>query len=333
LADVSHIFRWDLDKTYLATEFDTAMDIWRTFRQTAEEKRNIPGADSLLRALLSDDGNDLRVVTFISGSPQEMRQVLTKKLQMDGIEPEHFVLKPNLKNLLKGRFRAIRGQIGYKLDALLRLRSQAALAPETLFGDDAEADAFVYSLYADVVAGRVGEDVVAKVLKKAKVYDDQVSDILTLVRGCQMGDTVCRIVINLARRSPTGQFGAWGPRLVPVHNYFQASLVLFADAVLSAGDVHAVGVHMNRDHQFSPGMLANSAQDLVRRCGWALPALERLVEELPTLSVSDSVSARMVPGALADVIADRVATHVPAALPEAEHQVPDYARLVEGFVG
>ena len=33
---------------------------------------------------------------------------------------------------------------------------------ETLFGDDAEADAFVYSLYADVLAGRVGEDVLAR---------------------------------------------------------------------------------------------------------------------------------------------------------------------------
>ena len=101
-----------------------------------------------------------------------MRKNLEDKLRLDGITWDSFTLKPNLQNLLRLRFRAVRDQLGYKLPALLRARAPpltesgeaAAACRETLFGDDAEADAYVYSLYADLLAGRVGEDVVMRVL-------------------------------------------------------------------------------------------------------------------------------------------------------------------------
>ena len=79
-----------------------------------------------------------------------MRQVLAAKLALDGIDYDEFVLKNNLKNILRGRFRALRAQIPYKLPAMLRSRIGAPAERETLFGDDAEADAIIYCLYADV---------------------------------------------------------------------------------------------------------------------------------------------------------------------------------------
>ena len=51
----------------------------------------------------------------------------------------------------------IKGQLGFKLPALLSARTRTdPQATEVLFGDDVEADALVYALYADVVAGLVG---------------------------------------------------------------------------------------------------------------------------------------------------------------------------------
>ena len=41
---VRRIYRWDLDKTYLATEFDTFRQLVRTAFQKAHEKKAIPGA-------------------------------------------------------------------------------------------------------------------------------------------------------------------------------------------------------------------------------------------------------------------------------------------------
>jgi len=41
MARVRHIFRWDLDKTYLRTEFDSVRALVRTARLSAEERENI----------------------------------------------------------------------------------------------------------------------------------------------------------------------------------------------------------------------------------------------------------------------------------------------------
>ena len=46
-----HVYRWDLDKTYLKTDFDTLRDLVRSAFERAEAKRAVPGAAALLREL------------------------------------------------------------------------------------------------------------------------------------------------------------------------------------------------------------------------------------------------------------------------------------------
>ena len=105
----------------------------------------------MLREIKRPAEGERSLVTFISGSPTQMRRVLEKKFELDGIRPDAFVLKPTLENILKGRFKAVRGQVGYKLEALLRIRADGRheRVPETLFGDDAELL---------VMGGQVGQD-------------------------------------------------------------------------------------------------------------------------------------------------------------------------------
>ena len=54
-----HISRWDLDKTYLRTEFDTVRDLVRTAFERADEKRTNPGAATLLREMARAGGGEL----------------------------------------------------------------------------------------------------------------------------------------------------------------------------------------------------------------------------------------------------------------------------------
>src|SRR5438477_342957 len=114
-----HVYRWDLDKTYLHTEFDRVRDLVKSAFEGAEAKRAVPGAAALLRELKRGDG---------------------------------------------ARTLAI----------------------------------------ADSVRPSTGADVVG------------------------------RIFIRLDRHSPTARFDRYGSRLVPVHNYFQAALVLLEDGLLDA---------------------------------------------------------------------------------------------------
>src|SRR4051794_3201004 len=130
------IYRWDLDKTYLQTEFDSLRSLFRTAIEGASQKRTVPGAATLLRELRGSVAGGASRICFISGSPRQMRRVLTEKLRLDGIEFDEFILKPNLRNMLTGRFRALREQVGYKLPALLTGRAGVPPAvQEVCFGD------------------------------------------------------------------------------------------------------------------------------------------------------------------------------------------------------
>lgn len=283
-----HTFRWDLDKTYLRTEFDSLRDLAKSAIETAADKQAFPGATSLLRAL-KQDGNRICIV---SGSPTQMRQVLAAKLALDGIEYDEFVLKNNLKNILKGRFRALRAQIPYKLPAMLRSRIGAAAESETLFGDDAEADAIIYCLYADVIAGKVSLQDLERVLVASRAYDDDANRILELARDVPKGDVVRRLFIHLDRRSPSLGFRRFGPRLVPVFNYFQAALVLYEDKVLSARQVIFVALEMLDSKQYELGHLATSVQDLIRRGRLTREVALQLTSEATDAAKSGALSGR-----------------------------------------
>ncbi len=283
-----HVFRWDLDKTYLRTEFDSLKDLYKSALETAADKRAFPGATALLRALKQDGHR----ICIVSGSPTQMRQVLAAKLALDGIYWDEFVLKNNLKNILKGRFRALRAQIPYKLPAMLQSRIGATAEYETLFGDDAEADAIIYCLYADIVAGTVSLQDLERVLTASRAYEDDTARILDLARRVPKGNAVRRVFIHLDRRSPPLGFRRFGPRLVPVFNYFQAALILYQDKVLSARQVIFVALEMLDSKQYELGHLATSVQDVIRRGRITREVALQLTVEASEAATSGALSGR-----------------------------------------
>ena len=130
------LYRWDLDKTYLRTDFDTVRGLVRAALESASDKHTVPGAAALMREVRATGPHGVFV---LSGSPEQLRGVLETKLRMDGVRWDQLVLKPQLRNILRGRFRAVRDQLSYKLAALLESRlTWPADIDEFLFGDDAE---------------------------------------------------------------------------------------------------------------------------------------------------------------------------------------------------
>jgi len=314
-----HIFRWDLDKTYLQTEFDTLKDLVKLAFQGPADKENVPGSAELLRALRIDSAGRAQIF-FISGSPRQMRGVLSKKLKLDGVDFDGFVLKDNLRNLMRFRFRALKEQIGYKLPALLKARAKAPLdANETLFGDDAERDAFVYSLYGDLLAERVAPKALEDVLNIAGVYPDCREAIYSGLDQLRSVDPVERVIIHLDRKSPPVRFDAYGPRVVPVYNYFQAALVLFSDGRLKAKTVNRIGTALVDQYGFSMPVLIRSLQDVLRRGAMSLKGVEHLAETALAQGVDKSIVDRFT--------AETKATQIKAGQKRAQF-VPDYASLL-----
>lgn len=324
-----HISRWDLDKTYLRTEFDTVKDLVRTAFERPDEKRTHPGAATLLREM-SRAGVSIHI---LSGSPEQMRRRLEDKLRLDGIVWDAFTLKPNLQNVLRLRFRAVRDQLGYKLPALLAARTAAGDgargARETLFGDDAEADAFVYSLYADIMAGRVGEEMLRTIATRGRVYEDVLDEMLRCVRIIKSdGDVVERVLIHLEQQSAPRDFEVYGARVVPFYNYLQAAFVVHEDGRLPAEGVLRVAVELVTQHRFDGDALARSYADLGKRGHLAGTRIDDLARALAAWEAERHVPA----GAELRVMVDRLPAYAEQAREkhrEAASPMPDYLTLVE----
>ncbi len=259
-----HVYRWDLDRTYLETEIHSIRGLIRTAFETAARKRNVPGSAALMRALT--DFDDGARVCILSGSPTQMRPVLEEKLALDGVRYDKLILKDNLGNIRRGRLRAVRGQVGYKLPKLLQERvGLGAAVGETLFGDDSESDAAIYAAYADVLAGRLDDSELARILEAGNAYTDAVNRALKATRRLGRADAVEDIFIRVDRGIPMTTFDLLAGRVTPVFSWLQAAVLLYGRRRLGSEGLVTVARACTEEGQLTDRGLAALMQDLVRR--------------------------------------------------------------------
>jgi hypothetical protein len=268
LAPVPLLCRWDLDKTYLRSEFDTLRQLWRTARERGEDKVAVPGVPEVLKALraAADRRGRPLGIYFVSASPPQIGKAIRDKLALDGVPYDGIVFKNQLDHLRRGKLRLLREHVGFKLGALLRGRSAAAPGTqELLFGDDWESDPLTYSLYADVLDGTLAIDRLEALLDRLGVDPTLRPELRELTKGLGGAGGVERIFINLERRTPPGLFRLYGARVVPTFNYFQTALALAAESWIDPEDVGRVARALVERSAYTPRRLENSLADLVRR--------------------------------------------------------------------
>ena len=261
------IFRWDLDKTYLKTEFDSLRELVRIPFERPQDKVAVPGVVPLIRSLrdvAAQAGREVRIY-FMSASPPQIAKAIKDKLALDGIEYDGIVFKNQLRHLVRGRFRNLREHVGFKLTELLKSRFVMPRASrEVLFGDDWESDPIIYSLYADILAGHIGPGDLGDILGRIGVDPQLVAEAKAQTAGVEPADVVMKIYINVERRTPTS-FRSFGPRLVPTFNYFQTAACVFEDGHLNLAAVAQVAEALIHGSGYTPSRLANSLDDIVRR--------------------------------------------------------------------
>jgi hypothetical protein len=262
------VFRWDLDKTYLKSEFESLRELVRIPFEKPQDKVAVPGVVPLIRNLrhvATQAGREVRVY-FMSASPPQIAKAIKDKLALDGIEYDGIVFKNQLQNLVRGKFRNLREHVGFKLTELLKSRSSLPRdSRELLFGDDWESDPIIYSLYADLVAGRIATDDLADVLGIIGVDPLLITRAKELATTIDPADAVAKIYINIERRTPPTNFRSFGPRLVPTFNYFQTAACVFEDGYLNLAGVAQVAEDLISASGYTPNRLANSLDDIVRR--------------------------------------------------------------------
>ncbi len=267
------VYVWDIDNTYLHTEYASLRDLIRIRFEAARDKRPVPAAVELLAALrrggaAPDTGGAARTSTsqgdrppiyFVSASPKTMRPVLEKRMLIDGVLHDGITFR----DLYKLRY--LRDIFGYKLVALLLLRREGPRgAQEHLFGDDREHDPLVYTAYGRICAGALRGDDLRDFLRGHGVRPEARDYIVALADDLPPRDLVEWVFIRRLRprggdevapaalerealeRQERRRGGADAvalpddPRLLHVDDYGQAAAVLRAAGRIGAHDLAAV---------------------------------------------------------------------------------------------
>ncbi len=237
------IFRWDLDKTYLVSHFESLRGLLAVPFEKGADKVALPGVAAVIKGLHRNEeraGRKARVY-FLSASPPQIGGAIRDKLEIDGLRYEGITFKHQVSHLVRGRYDALREQIGYKLDRLL---AQAETLPENtvehLFGDDWDSDPFVYSLYADVLARRIDVERVRTVLALARVHRHYVAPICARIESFAAKGALHRvpgIFVLRQRRVAPAHLDALGPRVVWFDNYVECALALYARGLVDVETV------------------------------------------------------------------------------------------------
>lgn len=308
----TEIYVWDLDKTYLDTSWQTLSELWRTVFEKAFQKRNVPGTSTLVSCVKEswqgDNSEGEFPLYFITASPPQMEIKIREKLEIDEILPNGIFFKDNLRNIHPSRWRRLSQQVGYKIQALMQLRSKFnSEITQVLWGDDSETDATIYSLYSDICSRRWSEGELVTLLKHFHVTKEQIDTILDLQDQCLENDPVEKVYINLAVDTDPEYYLKFGRRMVPTYNSFQTSLDLFQDGRLKAPQVLRVAQDLNINYGFTRDQLQQSLDDLVRRKILAQETLERV---LPVLQEGEIImmdyKPSVTPGRVESQVGDRI---------------------------
>ena len=316
--------RWDLDKTYLVSQFESLRYLLRVPFQKGKDKVAVPGVAALIKGVRRTIERARRPVAvyFLSASPPQIGAAIREKLELDGIIHDGISFKDQMRHLIYARFDAVLEQVGYKLEGLLTsARDSLPGRVELLFGDDWESDPFVYSVYADILDGRLSETDVAELLRRAEVGRHYRDRILELVADKRPTAHVAAIFVLRQRPARASDLNAFGERLVWFDNYFECALKLWDLGVLDMDGVFEVLA----DIGFNPAQTAVSFDAVCARSRVERARLAPVRRALLRAKVMDPVAKAPLARTFWAVLRRRF-DH---PLGSQQRAMPDYARLVE----
>lgn len=322
--------RWDLDKTYLATDTESLRSLLRIPFERAQDKKALPGVASLIKELrrsASARGRSTSV-NFVTASPPQIGRAIREKLLIDGIEIDEIRFKNQIQHLVRGNFDALREHVGFKLSELLAsARAGRRAGVEFLFGDDWESDPLIYSLYADALERRLDWPRLAGLLDGAGVQEGAYRNAIREALAAPGPERSVRAICILrARPRRAAEFEPFGPRLYWFDNYLECAFILHALGDLEARSIAEVAVSSGADED----AVAAAFEAVCTR--WTRLTREHLSVARREL-VESGVMAPVRAGSLWKRLRTRwrVSQGLPPMKPEPLAEMPDYDFLVTAW--
>lgn len=277
------IFIWDIDKTYLESDFDSAFSILQHAVERAKDKVNIPGTAILLQRLKHGpgEGNASFPVYFLTASPPQVGHVFEEKLRLDGVECDGVTFKNFVHYIATLRVGYLWEHVGYKVIALLQNRLEfPPRAHEILFGDNSEQDPIVYALYSEICGKRISGPDLVKRLRDLRVLEEDIDTIQMLQNQMPLRDPVEHIYIHMIRSDDPARIEGHHERMIATYNSLQTASHLFTNGYLKAEDVLSVAWSLRRDYGFTQLELARSLLNMWRRELLSTAVMDDLIDLL-----------------------------------------------------
>jgi hypothetical protein len=329
-------FRWDLDKSYLRTQFESLRQLVRIPFEAGSDKVHLPGVPQLIKALrrCARARAQRPYGFFLSASPPQIGNAIRDKLELDGVEYDGIIFKDQLRHLVRGRWRSLREHLGYKLGELLESRRLGPAARhEVLFGDDWESDPLIYSMYADVLAGRLTAEAIDALLHTMEVERGAIARVVRAVDALEEhSEVVLRIYINLERRTPPGRFHMFGSRLVPAFNYLQTGASMYELGLLDDTALTVIAGALVEEAGYNGDRLRNSLDDLVRRGHLRPSSRTRVIRVLQRAQLSSPAPHEAMVRARLAAAFERLQARWSRTGP-IDAPVLDYERIVREWTG
>ncbi|MGC6508441.1 MAG: phosphatase domain-containing protein [Myxococcota bacterium] len=253
------LYRWDLDKSYIETDFESVRGLIRAATERPEQKKTVPGAPSLMRGLAQGEDSHISV---LSGSPEQLRTKILARFQLDNIPISSLLLKDSVHRIKKRQFRDIKGQLGFKLQALLTSRLEFPNEThEVCFGDDVELDAIIYLMYSMCLSKTLDQGQIVQLMKVAKAYERDIQSAVAAYQKLPICPPLRGIFIRMTSRKSRSQIRDLGHQIIPVYSWSQAAFVLHHWGLLSRESVLEV---LTDAKEHLPVHVANLLQDMIR---------------------------------------------------------------------
>ena len=274
-------------------------------------------------------------VFFLSASPPQIGKAIRQKLELDGVEYDGIIFKDQLRHLVRGRWRNLREHVGYKLGELLAVAAAARRrAREVLFGDDWESDPLIYSLYADILAGRLTAETTDALLRTLEVERGAIARVMRAVDALEEhSEVVLRIYINLERRTPPGRFHVFGSRLVPAFNYLQTGASMHELGLLDDTALTVIARALVDEAGYNGDRLRNSLDDLVRRGHLKPSSRTRVIRVLQHAELSSPAPHEAMLRARLAAAFERLQARWSRSVGPVDAPALDYEKIVREWAG
>lgn len=296
----------DIDKTYLETKSENAIQVLKIAFEDAKAKITVSGASLFLLTLrwsnpwqIADSINfEPRSLHFVSASPPQLRNTLEEKLIKDGLDWTSDSFKNQAYNIRKAKLGLLRHHVAYKTATIVNLMANAETDSGEFFliGDSAEYDAFIYLFLGLYLEKRISVDTYCQILRFIGVQDEVAEELKERL----VAKPKAKVSGILIRRVPGVPFTVRHPITSPIamyDDYFEASLIALKWGLIDLNAFRTMTLKFHNEQGFSrskivahlkaalTGMFADETE--IRQ------TLQKLVAELLEIGETDQVDSSL----------------------------------------